>query len=43
MNNSKNSKNTRVMLTSCHVWNCVSTAISIGMDISEVSECHLLQ
>ena len=43
MNNSKNSKNTRVILTSCRAWNCVTTAISSGMDISEVPGSHLLQ
>ena len=28
---------------SCHAWKCVPTAISSGMDISEVLGCHLLQ
>ena len=29
-------KNTGVVLVSCHAWKCVSTAISGGVDISEV-------
>ena len=39
------SKNTRVVLVPCscnHKWKCVPTAISGGVDISEVSGCHLL-
>ena len=26
----------------CHTWKCVTTAISSGVDLSEVSGCHLL-
>ena len=29
-------KNTGVVLVSCHAWRCVPTAISGGVDISEV-------
>ena len=36
-------KNTGTVLVPCHAWKCVTTAISIGVDISEVSGCHLLQ
>ena len=36
-------KNTRVVLVSCRAWKCVPTAISSGVDISEVPECHLLR
>ena len=36
-------KNTRIVLVSCGAWNCVPTAISGGVDISEVPGCHLLQ
>ena len=36
-------KNTGVVLvTSLHIWKCIPTAISGGVDISEVSGCHLL-
>ena len=35
-------KNTRIALVPCHAWNCVATAISSGVDISEVPECYLL-
>ena len=36
-------KNTEVVLVPCPTWKCVSPAISGGVDISEVPECHLLQ
>ena len=36
-------KNTRIVLVPCRTWNCVPTAISGGIDISEVSGCLLLQ
>ena len=36
-------KNTEIVLVPCPTWNCVSTAISSGIDISEVLGCHLLQ
>ena len=36
-------KNTGIVLVSCCAWKCVSTAISSGVDISEVPGCHLLQ
>ena len=36
-------KNTGVVLVSCRTWKCVPTAISRGVNISEVSGCHLLQ
>ena len=36
-------KNTKVVLVPCHAWKCVPTAISDGVDISEVPGCHLLQ
>ena len=35
-------KNTRIVLVPCCTWKCVPTAISSGVDISEVSRCHLL-
>ena len=35
-------KNTEVVSVSCHVWKCVPTATSCGVDISEVPERHLL-
>ena len=37
------SENTRVVLVPCRAWKCVPTAISGGVDISEVTGCHLLQ
>ena len=37
------SKNTGTVSVSCHAWKCVPTAISGGVDISEVPGCHLLQ
>ena len=36
-------KNTRIVLVPCHTWKCVPTAISGGVDISEVPGCHLLR
>ena len=36
-------KNIRVVLVLCRAWKCVSTAISSGVDISEVPGRHLLQ
>ena len=35
--------NTGVVLAPCRTWKCVPTAISGGVDISEVPGCHLLQ
>ena len=34
-------KNTRVVLVPCSAWDCASTAISGGVDISKVARCHL--
>ena len=36
-------KNTRVVLVSCRARKCAPTAISGGVDISEVPGCHLLR
>ena len=36
-------KNTKILLVPCHKWKCVHTAISGGVDISEVPRCYLLQ
>ena len=36
-------KNTRIVLVPCRAWKCVPTAISGGVDISEVLGCHLLR
>ena len=36
-------KNTEIVLVPCHAWKCVPTAISGGVDISEVPGCHLLR
>ena len=36
-------KNTRIVLVLCYAWNFVPTAISGGVDISEVPGCHLFQ
>ena len=33
-------KNTGIVLMPCCTWKCVSTAISSGVDISEVHVCH---
>ena len=35
-------KKTGIVLVPCRAWNCVPTAISGGVDISEVPGCHLL-
>ena len=37
------SKNTILVLVLSCTWNCVPTAISGGVDISEVPGCHLLR
>ena len=36
-------KNTGIVLLPCRAWECVPTAISGGVDISEVPGCHLLR
>ena len=36
-------KNTGMVLVLCRAWKCVHTAISGGVDISEVLGCHLLR
>ena len=36
-------KNTGIVLVPCSTWKSVPTAISGGVDISEVSGCHLLR
>ena len=36
-------KNTGVVLVPCRAWKWVPTAISGGVDISEVPGCHLLR
>ena len=36
-------KNTGVVLVPCREWTCFPAAISDGVDISEVLECHLLR
>ena len=36
-------KNNRIVLVPCSEWNCVPTAISNDVDISEAPGCHLLQ
>ena len=36
------SKNTGVVLVQCHAQKCVPTAISSGVDISEVIRCHVM-
>ena len=35
-------KNTVTFLVPCRAWKCVSTSIFGGVDISEVSGCHLI-
>ena len=35
-------KNIGIVLVSCYSWKCFPTAISGGVDISEVRGCHLL-
>ena len=37
------SKNTGIVLMPCCAWQCLPTAISGGVDISEISGCHLLR
>ena len=37
------SKNTGIIWVPCCAWKCVPTAVSSGMDISEVLGCHLLR
>ena len=36
-------KNTDIVLVPCHAWKYVPTAISSGVNISEVPGCYLLQ
>ena len=36
-------KNNGIVLVPCCTWKCVPTAISGGVDISEVPGCHLLR
>ena len=36
-------KNTGVLLVPCRTWKCVPTAISGGVNVSEVPECYLLR
>ena len=36
------SKNTGIVLVSCRAWKCDPTAISAGVDISEVAGYHLV-
>ena len=35
-------KNAGIVLVPCRAWKCVPTAISGGVNISEVPRCHLL-
>ena len=35
-------KNTEIVLVPCHACKCIPTAISTGVDISDVPGCHLL-
>ena len=35
-------KNIGIVLVACYSWKCIPTAISGGVDISEVRGCHLL-
>ena len=35
-------ENTETILGPYHTWECVTAAISSGVDISEVTGCHLL-
>ena len=37
------SKNIGIVLVPSRAWKCVPTAISCGVDISEVPGCHLLR
>ena len=41
--NQEAGKNTTIVLVPCHAWKCAPTAISSGLDTSEVPGCHLLQ
>ena len=36
-------KNARIVLVQCCAWKCVLMAISGGVGISEIPECHLLR
>ena len=36
-------KKTRVVLVLCYAWKCIPTAVSSGLNISEVPGCRLLQ
>ena len=36
-------KNIGIVLVPCRAWKCVPTAISGGVDISEIRGCHLLR
>ena len=36
-------KNKRIVLVPCRAWKCVPTAISGGVDVSEVPGCHFLR
>ena len=36
-------ENTGIVLVPFQAWKCVSTAISVAVDISEVPGCHLSQ
>ena len=35
-------ENAEMVLVSCRAWKCVPKAISGSVDISEITECHLL-
>ena len=35
-------ENAGMILVSCRSWKCVPTAVSGSVDISEITECHLL-
>ena len=36
-------KNIQIVLVPCRAWKCVPTAISGGVDNSEIPGCHLLR
>ena len=36
-------KTTRIVLVPCRAWKCDPTTVLAGVDISDVSECHLLR
>ena len=36
-------KNTGIVLVPCRAWKCFPTAISGGVDISDVPACHFLR